>query len=248
MKAITTILPRIVLSLGVVLSLGGCATSGDPADPFEGFNRGVYKFNQGADEYVINPIARGYNTATPELLDQGVTNFFSNLGEISSFANNLLQLKIDEALSTATRFIFNSTFGIGGLVDVGSHVGLPEYQEDFGQTLGYWGVGPGPYLVLPLLGPSTVRDTGGMAVDTLANPITYIDDNAWRFGLVGLAYIDLKSDMLSTGDLIAEAALDEYDFIKSAYLERRRAQIEDDIGDSGMFGGSHDSGFEEFDD
>lgn len=229
-----TRLLKTAAGLCVLLAVTGCATtgSGDTRDPLEPINRGVYSFNQTADKYVINPIARGYNTVTPDLVDTGVTNFFSNLGEIANFANNLLQFKIDEALGTATRFVFNSTFGIGGLVDVSSHVGLPAYREDFGQTLGYWGIGSGPYLVLPLLGPSSVRDTGGLVADSLMNPIAYIDDDEWMYGLIALGYIDTKSDLLATGDLVREAALDEYDFVKNAYFERRRSQINDSEGES----------------
>lgn len=225
-------LNRSVLGLLVLLSVTGCATTGtdDSRDPLEPLNRGVYSFNKTADELLINHIARAYNTVTPEIVDGGVTNFFSNLGEIASFANNLLQLKIDQALGTATRFVFNSTFGIGGFFDVSSHVGLPAYKEDFGQTLGHWGIGPGPYVVLPLLGPSTVRDTGGLVADSFMNPIAYIDDDAWQYGLVALGFVDVKSDLLSTGGLVSEAALDEYEFVKNAYLERRRAQVNDGQG------------------
>lgn len=240
--SLSTKIQRILLTAGLVMVSGCATTSGDPRDPLEGFNRGVYTFNQTADEYVINPVARGYNTVTPEIVDEGVTNFFSNLGEIANFANNLLQLKIDEALSTATRFVFNSTFGIGGFFDVSTPAGLPRYSEDFGQTLGYWGLEPGPYLVLPLLGPSSVRDSGGLVADSFMNPIVYIDDDALRYSLIALAYIDVKSDLLDSGDLLREAALDEYDFVKNAYLDRRRGQIADDTGGGASgypgFGGS----------
>ena len=221
-------LPRCTAGLFIIALLSGCATTGngDARDPLEGFNRGVYKFNQTADEYVFNPIGRGYNAVTPAVVDEGVTNFFSNLGEIANFANNLLQMDFDGAANTVVRFMMNSTIGIGGFFDV-AREGVPPEREDFGQTLAYWGVGSGPYLVLPFLGPSTVRDTTGRVADTFMNPITYIESDTAQYGLVALGFIDLKSDLLTTGDLVSEAALDEYEFVKNAYFERRRNQIED---------------------
>lgn len=220
---------RAAFSLVLVVLLGGCATTGssDPQDPFEGFNRGVYQFNKTTDEYVFNPIGRGYNAITPGIVDEGVTNFFSNLTEIPRFANNLLQLKIGGAMITVSRFMINSTIGLAGFFDVASDGGLPKQQEDFGQTLGYWGLDSGPYLVLPFFGPSTIRDATGLVADTFLYPVTYLDNDTARAGLFALAYVDTKSDLLTTGDLVSEAALDEYDFVKSAYLEKRRNQVND---------------------
>lgn len=218
-----------VFSLALVMLLAGCATTGnsDPQDPFEGFNRGVYTFNQTADDYVFNPVGRFYNTITPQMVDEGVTNFFSNLTEIARFANNLLQFKIGGAAVTTSRFMINSTLGLAGFLDVSSVAGLPKQQEDFGQTLGYWGVDAGPYLVLPFFGPSTVRDTTGFVADSFLNPVVYLDNDTVVYSLFALGYIDAKSDLLATGDLVSEAALDEYDFVKSAYLERRRNLVND---------------------
>lgn len=222
-------LPRCTAGLFVVTLLAGCATtSGDSRDPLEGLNRGVYQFNEAADKVVFDPIGRGYNTVTPEIVDEGVTNFFGNLGEISNFVNNVLQLKVDGAANTVVRFMINSTLGIGGFFDVVGDSGVPMESEDFGQTLAYWGIGSGPYLVLPILGPSTVRDTGGLVADTFMNPITYIESDTAQYGLIALGIVDTKADLLAAGGLVSEAALDEYDFVKNAYFERRRNQISND--------------------
>lgn len=217
-----------VLGFSFVIFLQGCATtgSGDPRDPLEGLNRGIYSFNEGIDKVLFDPIGNVYKTITPDVVDKGVTNFFSNLGEISNFANNLLQLKIDEALSTATRFVFNSTIGLLGFFDISTAVGLPEYDEDFGQTLGYWGVGPGPYLMAPFFGPTTLRDSTVLIVDAgFLNPVFYIDNAALKASLLSLEYIDFKADLLTTKSILDEAALDEYEFIKNAYFEKRASQI-----------------------
>jgi len=212
----------------VVGLLAGCAsTGGDTRDPWEGVNRGVYQFNQGADKVLFNPLGRGYNAVTPEVVDKGVTNFFGNLGEISNFVNNVLQLNVDGAANTVVRFMINTTLGIGGFFDVAGDSGVPAESEDFGQTLAHWGVDSGPYLVLPVFGPSTVRDTGGLAADSFLNPVMYIESDTAQYGLLALGIVDTKSDMLGTSDLVKDAALDEYDFIKNAYFERRRSQIND---------------------
>lgn len=221
-------LRHTVLVIAVGLLAGCASTGGDTRDPWEGFNRGVYQFNQGADKVVFNPLGRGYNAVTPEVVDRGVTNFFSNLGEISNFVNNVLQLKVDGAANTVVRFMINTTLGIGGFFDVAGDSGVPQESEDFGQTLAYWGVDSGPYLVLPILGPSTVRDTGGRAADSFLNPVMYVESDAAQYGLVALGVVDTKSDLLGTTDLVKDAALDEYDFVKNAYFERRRSQINED--------------------
>ena len=206
----------------------GCATtgSGDPRDPLEGLNRGIYSFNEGLDKVLFDPVSNIYKTLTPDFVDKGVTNFFSNLGEISTIANDILQLKIDQALSDATRFIFNSTIGIGGFFDISSSVDLPKHDEDFGQTLGYWGVGPGPYLMAPFFGPTTLRDSTTLVVDAgLLNPVFYIENTALKAGLLTLNYIDFKADLLSAKNILEEAALDKYEFVKNAYFEKRESQI-----------------------
>ena len=210
--------------------LSGCATvrSPDPRDPLESFNRGVYKFNQTADRIAIKPLSKVYKTVLPGPLDTGITNFFSNLSDVIVVANDLLQLKINQALSDSTRIVFNSTIGIGGLVDVGDRIGLPKHHEDFGQTLGYWGVGPGPYLMIPLLGPSTVRDTLGHVADLYAfYPLSYLNSTTLQYGLFGLQYVDYRADQLSSEKVLEAAALDRYAFLREAYLQRRESMIHD---------------------
>jgi len=219
---------KLVFCFSLLVFSSGCATtgSGDPRDPLEGFNRGVYSFNEGMDTVLFDPISKVYQTITPDVVDEGVTNFFSNLGELSNIANGILQLKIDQALSDATRFIFNSTIGLLGFFDISTAVGLPEHDEDFGQTLAHWGVGPGPYLMVPLFGPTTLRDSTTLIVDAgFLNPVFYLSNTALKAGLLTLEYVDFKADLLSAKSILQEAALDEYEFVKSAYFEKRASQI-----------------------
>ena len=219
---------KLGLCFSLLVFSSCCATtgSGDPRDPLEGFNRGVYSFNQGMDTVLFDPISNVYKTITPDVVDEGVSNFFSNLGEISNIANAILQLKIDQALSDATRFIFNSTIGLLGFFDISTAVGLPEHDEDFGQTLAHWGVDPGPYLMVPLFGPTTLRDSTTLIVDAgFLNPVFYLGNTALKAGLLTLEYVDFKADLLSAKSILQEAALDEYEFVKSAYFEKRASQI-----------------------
>lgn len=219
----------VLAGILVIGLLSGCATTGtaDPADPFEGFNRGAMKFNQTMDEMLFYPIATGYETITPALVNDSVTNFFSNLNDISVIVNDLLQLEFDRAGSNLARLVFNTTFGIGGLFDFsGTIAGLPKQPNDFGLTLAKYGVDSGPYLVVPFFGPSTVRDAIGFGVDAAMNPIAYLSDDLLRASLMSLNYIDFKARFRATQDLLADAALDEYEFMKNAYLERRRYQVE----------------------
>ena len=219
---------RTVVLLLLLCLLAGCASSGrvsDPRDPLEGFNRSVYRFNDAMDTHLFNPIGKVYKKVTPDLLDRGVSNFFGNLGDISVIANDFLQLK-PEAAQDIARFVFNSSIGLLGFFDVATPMGLPQHNEDFGQTLGVWGVPPGPYLMVPLFGPSTFRDALGFAVDrTFLSPVSYVRDDAYRGGLMALNYIDFKADLLSTRDLMQEAAVDPYEFMKNAYLTRRDNQV-----------------------
>jgi len=211
----------------MALMLTGCATQANK-DPLEGLNRGIYKFNDTADKAVLKPIAGAYKAVIPSPVRSGVNNFFSNLNTFTTMINNLLQGKFSKAMDDAGRFVMNSTFGIAGLVDVASMDNVPKNNEDFGQTLGYWGVGNGAYIVLPLLGPSTLRDTGGFIVDTLAfDPITYVDDPRYRNELRMTKYIDKRSQYLPASDLLDEAALDPYAFMRDAYLQRRASQVAD---------------------
>ncbi len=228
----------VIASIVLALMLAGCASQGNK-DPLEGLNRGIYKFNDTVDKAAIKPIAGAYKAVLPTPVRSGVNNFFSNLNTFVSAINNLLQFKFGNAFSEAGRFVINSTFGIAGIMDVASWDKVEKHPEDFGQTLGRWGVGNGAYLVLPFLGPSTLRDTGGLVVDTLAfDPITYIEEPATRNSLRGLKLIDKRAQFLPGSDLLDEAALDPYAFMRDAYIQRRATQDADgkatdldDVGD-----------------
>jgi phospholipid-binding lipoprotein MlaA len=240
-------MPRTAPSAAAILAmllLGGCATSGsapDERDPLEGFNRGVHTFNQTFDETIGKPLAKGYQAATPEPVDRGVTNFFDNLDDVVIAINNLLQGKPGAAASDVGRFALNSTFGMLGFIDVATPVGLDKSEEDFGQTLGVWGLGPGPYLVVPFIGPSTVRDFGGFLVDINIDPVWDIDDPGARNAALAVQLIDQRADLLAATTVVEEAALDQYSFIRNAYLQRRNylvhdgdPPLEDDFGDEGF--------------
>lgn len=217
------------LLVGILLTgmLGGCVTQGNK-DPLEGMNRGIYKFNDTVDKAAIKPIAGAYKAVVPSPLRTGVNNFFSNLGTVVTIINDLLQFKLDKAMNDTGRFAINSTFGIAGLIDVASMDGIEKHDEDFGQTLGYWGWKDSAYLVLPFLGPSTLRDTGGLIVDSsLFDPIYYVDDARDRNQLLIAKFIDRRSQYLPASDLLDEAALDPYAFMRDAYMQRRNNQILD---------------------
>ena len=218
-KAIATLCLVPLLLLG-----SGCATTGtvDPRDPLEGMNRSFFSFNQFMDRKLFDPIGRVYKAVLPAPVNRGVSNMFSNVNDIAVIANDVLQFKLGQAISDLARLVFNSTIGILGFFDVSSHAGLPKHDEDLGQTLAKWGFGPGPFLVAPFLGPTTVRDAIGFGVETqFLNPVTYVNTDGYRAGLLSLNYVDFKADRLKAGELLEEAALDEYEFLKNAYLERR---------------------------
>jgi phospholipid-binding lipoprotein MlaA len=207
----------------------GCATDpyADPRDPLEEYNRAAYSFNEMMDRMLFTPLASGYNFIMPAPVNRGVTNFFDNLGDVRSALNNLLQLKIGRAVNDVGRVAVNSTLGILGFMDVASNMNLPRYNEDFGQTLGVWGFGSGPYIVLPFFGPSTVRDGVGIVVDFFADPIFYLDERSTRWSLWGLQLIDTRADLLNASRVIDQAALDPYSFIRDAYLQRRDDLVHD---------------------
>ncbi len=216
--------------------LAGCATTGnDPRDPMEGWNRGVHTFNENLDEYAVKPVAQGYNWITPSFVDTGVTNFFSNIIDIRVTINDLLQFKLAQGGSDAARFLVNSTVGVAGLFDVASHLDLEKHDEDFGQTLGVWGVPTGPYLVLPFFGPSSPRGAVGLVGDVAANPVTYISlitntsPTAIGLGLSALYLIDTRSDLLTTSKIAKDATAfgDDYAFIRNAYFQRRESLVND---------------------
>ena len=224
----TLILKRALALAAAVGVLGGCATSGNPKDPLEGVNRAVFAFNEGLDKVVIKPVAQGYEAAVPLPARTGVSNFFSNVGDLFIAVNNLLQGKPGDAVSDIGRLVVNSTVGILGFFDVASELGLEKHEEDFGQTLGRWGVGDGPYVVLPFFGPRTLRDTAGLVVDGYADPVYYaIEDVPTRNILYATRIVSTRAQLLPADKVIEEAALDKYTYIRDAYLQRRRSLIYD---------------------
>lgn len=219
----------IVISIALAFSVSGCATQANK-DPLESMNRGIYKFNDTADKAVIKPIAGAYKAVLPSPIRTGIHNFFSNLGTVTSLINNLLQFEFSKAMDNAGRLVINSTVGLGGLVDVASMDNVPKHNADFGQTLGKWGVGSGAYIVLPFIGPSTLRDTAGLAVDTVyLDPIQLLDEARARNQLRLVKFIDLRAQYLPASDLIDDAALDPYIFMREAYLQRRSIAIHGDV-------------------
>ena len=199
------------------------------SDPWEGFNRAVHGFNKTADETLIKPIATGYKNATPAFVNRGITNFFSNLDDVVVIANQILQGKPREAVSDFSRLVWNTTAGLLGFIDVATHMDLPKHNEDFGQTLGRWGYTPGPFLMLPFLGPSTARDTIGLIPDWFVfDPVNYSGASfTQRLGLLAVKFIDIRADLLSASTIVDTAALDEYTFVRDAALQRRQYLVYD---------------------
>ena len=217
---------KLVL-LSIVLALTGCATNGDPRDPLEPLNRGVYKFNDAVDQAVFKPVAKGYKAVLPNPVRTGVGNFFANIDDALIAVNNLLQFKFGAALSDVGRLLTNTTIGVGGLFDVASGFGLEKHNEDFGQTLGYWGIGDGPFLMLPLLGPSNVRDTVGLAAYYYLDPVWNLSHIPTRNTLGAIRVVDRRARLLDAEKILDEAALDPYTFLRDAYIQQRRNLIYD---------------------
>ncbi len=221
----------------VSLLMGACATppsaGGDPRDPYENFNRKVFAVNQGLDQLVIKPVARGYSNYMPEFVQSTVGNFFGNLADIWTALNNYLQFKPREGTIDAGRVLINSTLGIAGLADVATPLGLPKHEEDFGQTLAVWGVKSGPYVMLPFFGPSTMRDTFAKPVDLAADPLNQASSTAFENYARALRVVDDRARGLPTTDLMEQAALDPYQFLRDAYLQRREARVLDGVPNSG---------------
>lgn len=207
--------------------LQGCATGpgSNPADPLEPFNRTVFKFNDGVDRAILKPVATGYRNVTPQMVRTGVTNFFGNLSDVWSMVNNALQGKPREATDSLFRVSVNTVFGLGGLLDVASEMKIQKHKEDFGQTLGVYGVGPGAYIVLPLLGPSTVRDTAGSIVDGYGDLVLRAHHVPVRNTAVVLRAVNGRANLLEAGDVLDQAALDKYSFTRDIYLQRRASLI-----------------------
>jgi phospholipid-binding lipoprotein MlaA len=210
------------------LLLEGCATAPNPQDPLEKFNRAVFTFNDAVDRAALKPAATAYKQVTPGFLQTGVNNFFGNLSDVWSAVNNLAQGKGQDGMSDLTRFAVNSTFGILGVLDIATPGGLRKHNEDLGQTLGYWGVSSGPYLMLPLLGPSTFRDTAALPADLWGDPWSHKTPVNWRNVGIGVRAIDQRAAILDASNLLEDAALDRYEFIRDSYLQRRASRVYDD--------------------
>jgi phospholipid-binding lipoprotein MlaA len=212
----------------IALALTGCATNGDPRDPLEPMNRAIHGFNEGFDRYLLRPVAEGYDTIMPTFAQTGVRNFFANLDDVTVVANDILQFKLEQGARDFMRLAFNSTFGMFGLLDVAGEMGLKKNNEDFGQTLGRWGVGTGPYLVLPIMGPSDIRDTAGFLVDSsYTDLVRNHDDVSTRNPVLALRLISRRADLLDAKRAMDAAALDGYEFSRDLYLERRRGLVHD---------------------
>lgn len=215
-------------ALMLVVSMTGCATTGgDPRDPFESYNRAVFSFNDKLDEVAIKPAAEAYRATLPRFVQTGVSNFFGNLGDLWIAANNYMQGKFENGVTDTMRFAVNSTLGIFGVLDIATEAGLPKHSEDFGQTLGKWGVQAGPYFVLPLLGPSTVRDALVTPVDLAADGWAYVSGQPWTAAGSVVRVVDLRARALDASNLLEEAALDRYVFVRDAYLQRRQSRVYD---------------------
>lgn len=208
-----------------VTLLTGCASD----SPLEGYNRGMYKINKTVDKYTLEPAAKAYKAVTPDPVERSVDNFFSNIGEINTVANSVLQGKLHNATVSGARIVWNTTLGLGGLFDVATAMDLQSDPEDFGQTLRKWGVPAGPYIILPLLGPSTLTDTAGRAGDFMISPYAHYDwnDHYTREGVTILRALNTRSKLLSLSSMLDNVGTDEYSFVKSGYLQRRENLVRD---------------------
>ncbi|MCW8899051.1 MAG: VacJ family lipoprotein [Gammaproteobacteria bacterium] len=228
-RSLNSLLKKLIL-LFTLCILSACASvPGGPTkgDPFESYNRAMFGFNEGLDEYILKPVAEGYDAVLPSPVKTGVSNFFSNLGDIFVIINDILQFKFKQAISDTGRFIFNSTIGLYGLIDVSTEFGLPKHHEDFGQTFATWGVGQGPYIVLPFFGSKTLRGTAGFAIESVYDPVYKIENDDVMWSTVALRAVDTRYSLLQASRIVDQAALDKYSFIRDAYLQHRKNLIYD---------------------
>jgi phospholipid-binding lipoprotein MlaA len=217
----------LALALGAAVLLSGCATTANPKDPFEKFNRAMFSFNDTVDRVALKPAATAYKNVTPVFVQTVVNNFFGNLTDLWSSLNNFAQLKGQDGMNDFMRFAVNSTLGLVGVLDIATQAGMRKHNEDLGQTLGFWGVPSGPYLMLPLLGPSTVRDTAALPGDWWGDSWTHVNDIPWRNGGVALRAVDQRASVLDASNLLEDAALDRYEFIRDGYMQRRSSKVLD---------------------
>jgi phospholipid-binding lipoprotein MlaA len=216
----------VIGAMALVCVLSGCASTTNQNDPLEGYNRAMFSFNDNVDIYAFAPVAEGYKTIMPSFLQTGIGNFFGNLGDVWSAANQLLQGRGEVGISSLMRVAINTTFGLGGMLDIATEAHLSKQKSDFGQTLGAWGVGSGPYIVLPLLGSSTMRDVVGTPVDWSGDPWSYKKPvDVRNIGTV-IRIVDRRAQLLDAGNLLNDIALDKYVFMRDAYLQSRQSQID----------------------
>jgi len=219
----------VAVTLVALVTLAGCASgpNANPRDPLEPFNRGVYQFNDAVDRAVVKPVATAYRDVLPSPVRTGVRNFFANLQDAWSGVNNALQLKPQATVESFVRVGVNSVFGLFGLIDIATEMRIPRHTEDFGQTLGYWGVGAGPYVVLPVLGPSTLRDTAALPVDMQGDAVNHVSDVPARNSATALKLVDKREQLLDASKMLEQVALDPYTFARDAFLQRRRSLVYD---------------------
>jgi len=238
------------LVMGIATVLVGCASipagvEPSPNDPWEPFNRSVFEFNENLDAYFLKPVVTGYRFVLPEFVRDGIYNFFSNYNDIYTALNNLLQGKPSDAFSDLMRVVVNTTFGLGGFIDMATPGGLEKHKEDWGQTFGVWGVPSGPYVVLPFFGPSSVRDTFGTAADLETDYFfKYIPDVGLRNSVTGLRVVNARNTYYEAGDLLNGAAIDRYSFLRDAYIQRREYQINDGREDEEPLMPPYENGYE----
>jgi phospholipid-binding lipoprotein MlaA len=229
MSTMKSIADRVLLlcAVGVLVVLTGCATgpNANPRDPFEPYNRGMASFNDGVDRAVLKPVATAYANVTPSPVRAGISNFFGNLQDGWTFVNSVLQLRPQKAVESFMRFSVNTGLGFAGLLDIASEAGIPKHNEDLGKTLGRWGVPSGPYVVLPVLGPSTLRDALTITAETRFDPVTSIDPSGTRYAVTAVRLVNSRSNYLRLGNLLDDAALDKYSFTRDAFLAKRNADV-----------------------
>lgn len=223
---------RTLLSVSFFILLCGCVSTREVLrenpDPFETYNRIIFKFNDKVDKAVLKPVAKAYKKVMPTLLDEGVTNVFSNMDDVIVFVNDVLQAKFNQAAMDSSRIVYNTVFGLAGFFDVATYMGLPKHEEDFGQTLGYWGVGEGYFIVVPLFGPSTTRDIVGTVTDNLYfDPLFSLPEISQRVGAFVLKIVDTRADLLRLERAFGGIQIDPYAFQREAYLQRRRNLVYD---------------------
>lgn len=218
---------RFITAAGCFVLVSGCATGPNihPSDPIEPFNRGVANFNDGLDRAVLKPVATAYTAVVPSMMRAGVTNFFSNLSDGWTTINGVLQLKPRLVAESGMRFAVNTFFGLGGLLDIAGEVGIPKHQEDLGKTLGRWGVPAGPYIVLPVLGPSTLRDAFTYSAELAYDPVSKINPTSARNSTNALRLVNTRANFLRLGNVMDDAALDKYSFTRDAFMAKRRADV-----------------------